>query len=101
MTDQSFTTEQIIERGLWIRDEIAAMKKRHTEELIPYEKGLEVCENWLLKVMQERGEKNIKTDKGTAFQSMQHRVKMGNRDDLIKYTVLTGDWGCWTNHVAK
>lgn len=95
------TTEDVIAQGLALREEIAAMKKRHAEELLPYEQGMETCENYLLKVMQDRGEKNIKTSAGTAFQSEQMRVSMEDRDALIKYTVLTGDWGFWANHVAK
>jgi hypothetical protein len=95
------TNDDIIARGLAIRDEISAIKKRHTAELLEYEQALEAIENYLLKVMQERGEKQIKTNAGTAFQSHQIRVSMADREALQKYTVLTGDWGFWTNHVAK
>ena len=101
MNAQTPTTEDVIRQGIALRDEIAAMKKRHTEELLPYEEGLEACENWLLKTMENRGEKNIKTNAGTAFQSTQLRVSMEDREALMKYTVITGDWGFWTNHVAK
>ena len=94
-------TEDVIGWALATREEIAAMKKRHTEELIEPERKLALCENWLLKTMQDRGEKNIKTDRGTAFQSEQIRVSMEDREALKKYTVLTGDWEFWTNHVAK
>lgn len=81
------TNDQVIAQGLAIRDEIAALKKRHTEELLPYENGLEAIESYLLKTMQERNEKSIKTDKGTAFQSEQMRVSMEDRNTLIDYVL--------------
>lgn len=81
------TNDEVIARGLAIREEIAAMKKRHTEELLPYEQGLEAIENYLLKQMQERNETNIKTKFGTAFQSEQMRVSMADRGELVAHVL--------------
>jgi hypothetical protein len=92
MNDQAGapTNGQIIERALELRDYIREREKAFKSEMSEYENALEGLENYLLKVMQDRGgEKQIKTDAGTAFQSMQMRVSMANRDHLIEYTVMS------------
>lgn len=95
------TNDEVIAQGLKIRDEIAAIKKRHLEELLPYEQGLSAVENYLLTQMFERKETSIKTKFGTAFQSEQIRVSMEDRNSLLQHAEETGDYGFFTNHVAK
>ena len=85
MNDQTITTEAIITRALELRDYIRDREKRFKTEMLEYENALESLENYLLKVMQDRGEKSIKTAAGTAFQSMQMRVSMEDRDAVIAY----------------
>ena len=88
MNAETVTNDQIIERALLLRDEIAARKKAFTVEITEYENALEACENYLLRVMQDRNEDNIKTSKGTAFKSKQMRVTMADREMLIRDFVL-------------
>ena len=95
------TNDEIIARGLAIRDEIAAIKERHKAELLDYENGLAAIENYLLGEMVKSKQLNIKTAKGTAFQSEQMRVSMEDRDALLQLAIEEGDYGFFTNHVAK
>ena len=95
------TNDEVIAQGLRIRDEIVAIKKRHVKELLPYENGLSSIENYLLAQMLGRKETNIKAKTGTAFQSEQIRVSMEDRDNLLAHAMETGDYGFFTNHVAK
>src|SRR6185312_10990937 len=95
------TNDEIISRGLAIRDEIAAIKERHKAELLDYENGLQAIENYLLGEMLRSKQLNIKTAKGTAFQSEQLRVSMEDRDALLQHAIEEGDYGYFTNHVAK
>ena len=73
----TYTPAQIIEKYLELRElkkaEKAAFVARETE----LNNMLEAMENHLLAVMQERGEKNIKTEKGTAFQAPQGGGALG------------------------
>lgn len=95
------TNDEVIAQGLKIRDEIAAIKARQAAELLPYENGLAAIENYLLAQMFARKETSVKTKFGTAFQSEQIRVSMEDRDSLLHHAVETGDYGFFTNHVAK
>jgi len=110
------TNDEIIARGLAIRNEIAAIKERHKAELLDYENGLQAIENYLLGEMLRSKQLNIKTAKGTAFQSEQLRVSMDERDLLLSFVFepltnsedywevkeeLRSRMGFFTNHVAK
>lgn len=95
------TNDEVIARALKIRDEISAIKKRHVEELVPYENGLQAIEHYLLGEMLKRKETSVKTKYGTAFQSEQIRVSMEDRDALLRHAIGAGDFGFFTNHVAK
>lgn len=95
------TNDDIIARGLAIRAEITVIKARHTAELIEYETALETIENYLLDAMIQRRETNIKTSKGTAYQAESLRVSMEDRDALLTHAIEEGDYGFFTNHVAK
>jgi len=85
------TNDEIIARGLAIRDEIAAIKERHKAELLDYENGLAAIENYLLGEMVKSKQLNIKTAKGTAFQSEQMRVSMEDRDALLQLAIEEAD----------
>jgi hypothetical protein len=98
---ETWSTAEIIEYGWKTRDTVAAIKKQHAQEVAVYEAALESCENRLHAIMLERGEKNIRTEKGTAYLSDQIRVSMINRDALVEYVYHTGDFSFFTNHVAK
>lgn len=78
-----YTDDEVIRRALEIRDSIIPeMKKRHKEELAPFEQSLTDLEDYLLSVMNARGNENIKTESGTAFKSHQIRTTMGDRERL-------------------
>lgn len=95
------TPEQCIERYLALREakkaHEAAMKAKSAE----FDGALEAIENFLLTVMLDRKEVQIKTAHGTAFQSPQLRAKLVDRDALVDYARRTGDFGLWSNAVAK
>lgn len=97
----TYTPAQIIEKYLEIREvkraEKAAFVLRETE----LNNMLEAMENHLLGVMNERGEKNIKTDKGTAFQAPQVRVQVVDREALISHVKATQNFDFFTNAVSK
>jgi hypothetical protein len=101
MNAETVTNDQVIERALALRDHIATAKKQFAVEILEYENALTACENYLLKVMQDRNEDNIKTSKGTAFKSKQMRVSMADRDAVIEYVIAHNRFDIFTNHVAK
>ena len=95
------TPEQCIEQYVRLRGAKEAREKALKAELQQYSDALEAIENYLLSVMLERKEVQIKTAHGTAFQSPQMRAKLVDRQALVDYVKRTGDFGLFTNAVAK
>ena len=88
------TPEQCIEQYVRLRGAKEAREKALKAEIAEYTAGLEAIENYLLSVMLERKEVQIKTAHGTAFQSPQMRAKLVDRQALVDYVKRTGDSAC-------
>jgi hypothetical protein len=95
------TPEQCIERYLKLRNAKAEREAKAEAEIKEYDDAMEAIENYLLSVMLERKEVQIKTAHGTAFQSPQMRAKLVDRAALVDYVKRTGDFNLFTNAVAK
>jgi hypothetical protein len=101
MNEASYTPEQVIRQALHLREMKKAMEQRHAEEKLPLDQGLEACENFLLAVMIERKEKQIKTEDGTAYQAPQMRVRLVDRAAFVDYVRETGNFDMFTSAVSK
>ena len=101
MTTMSFTPEQCIERYMKLREAKKAYEAETKARLVEFDGSMEAIENYLLSVMLERKETQIKTVHGTAFQSPQARASLTDRAALVDYVKRTGDFNFFTNAVAK
>jgi hypothetical protein len=67
----------------------------------------DMLDNYLLGIMNERGEEQIKTAEGTAYKSPQMRVTMTDREAVVQFTldrIERNDpnaFDLFTNHVNK
>lgn len=96
------TPAQVIERYLELRSTKSALVAEHKLEVAQYDDALVAMENYLLATMNERGEKQIKTDAGTAFKSPQARVKLVDREAVIRFaTTWENGMDIFTNAVSK
>ena len=75
-----------------IRDMIDERKKKHKEELAPFNEALKKLEEHFLKVMQAEDLENLKTDGGTAYQSVQTSVTVADWDAFKDYVMVMGAW---------
>lgn len=104
---ETLTPSVVIKRYLEIREMKAAREAEHKKALAEADALLTVLENWLMNVMNERGEPQIKTDFGTAFKSPQLRVSMEDREKLKSFVLDELEKGnehafdVFTNHVDK
>lgn len=99
----NYTDDELIVRGLEIRDDIEKMKERHGEELEPYESGLQDIENALLARMLAAGTKGISSVHGTAYISPQLRVKVEDKEKFLDFVFSDAEVGATflTKHVTK
>jgi hypothetical protein len=97
----TYTPAQIVEKYLELRETKKQLKAEYDKKIAEYDSVMEAIENHLLAVMQERGEKQIKTDAGVAFQQTATRVKLVDRPLLLAYVRDTEDFDVFTNAVSK
>jgi hypothetical protein len=94
-------TEEVIAKVIALRNTKDAIKKERDAELAEYEAAVTTCENWLLGIMLERGETNIKTASGTAYTTSQMQVKLVDRAALVEWSRAENDYNMFTNAVSK
>ena len=101
------TPAKIIEGILALREKRSDRKKAFDAADLADKDAVEAMEVYLLGVMNERGEEQIKTSAGTAYKSPQMRVTMTDREAVIKFTldrIEQNDpnaFDLFTNHVNK
>lgn len=103
----NWTPALAIEKRLEIREEKAARKKEFDIWYADKTEKEALLDSYLLAIMNERGEEQIKTDKGTAYKSPQMRCTMTDRQAVIQFTldrVEQNDpnaFDLFTNHISK
>jgi len=109
MNAETITPARIIEGILALREKRSERKKVFDAADLADKDAVEAMEMYLLGVMNERGEEQIKTSAGTAYKSPQMRVTMKNRYDVIRFVLDQIEKGqppdlafeIFTNHVNK
>lgn len=101
MTQQIFTSEQLIARYIELRDQIAAIKKRAEDEIKPLQGFMDVIASQMLSDMNDSGETSKKTPAGTVFKKQSAFVGVQDWDELLPYIVSTESWTLLNRAVNK
>ena len=95
------TIDQITAKAIAVRDKIAEIKKKHAEELKPYEDGMELLSNLALKFLDETHQSNAKTADGTAYIAEPESIKVTDRDAFLQWTIENEALDLLTSAVSK
>jgi hypothetical protein len=101
------STEDIIARVIELRNTKNSLVSEHKAEEAKYDEAIDNLENYLLSVMIERNEDQIKTKAGTAYKAPQLRAQLTDRPALIGFvttSILNGRLNVldiFTNAVSK
>ena len=82
----------LIGKYIAIRDKANEIKNKHKEELAPYNEAMHKLEEHFLKAMQEQDLENLKTDGGTAYQSVQTSVTVADWDAFRDWVQHESAW---------
>lgn len=93
--------EDVVKGYVTLRDRKAKLKKKHSEELLPYTERMLKIEGWLLKDLQSRKVQSQKTAEGTAFIQKSTKATVRDRDAFLKHVKDTDAWDLLENRVAK
>lgn len=82
--------DKVIEKYIQIRDEIDAIKKRHTEELAGHVANKEKLEVWLQNHLNTQGLQSLKSEVGTAFVKEVTSATVEDRAAFFDYAINQG-----------
>ena len=93
--------EDVVKGFVTLRDKKAALKKKHVEELAPYNEGMAKIEGWLMRDLQSRKVQSQKTAEGTAFIKKVTKATVRDRDAFLQHVKENDAWDLIENRVAK
>jgi hypothetical protein len=77
--------DQMVAKFVALRDKIAEMKKRHTDELAPYNLAMGTLEAWLLDVLNTNHATSMRFDAGTPYTTTRTSVKVDEWSTVLGF----------------
>ncbi len=93
--------EDVIKGSVCLRDQKAKIKKRHVDELTPFNDKMMKIEGWLMRDLQTRKVQSQKTAEGTAFLQKSTKATVRDRDAFLKHVKDNDAWDLIENRAAK
>jgi len=88
MLDMDLRVQQYIA----LRDKKKELKKKHEDELRPYNDAMDALEQAIMTQLQAMNAENIKTDKGTAYLTTRVSATVADAEAFWNHVVSTQDW---------
>lgn len=95
------TPALVIEKYLALRETKKKLVAEQKAQIAEYDDAMAAMENYLMSVMDERGEKQIKTDAGTAFKTTTTHAKLVDRAAVEAFAKANDRLDIFTNAVSK
>lgn len=97
----TMTPEVMIEKYVALRDKAADIKRRHTEELAPYNEIMGRLEGWLLEALNQAGLSSMRAPSGTAFKSTRTSAKVVDWPATLTFIKEHNAWDLLEARVSK
>jgi len=78
-----------VKQYITLRDKKAALKKKHEEELKPYNEAMDMLEAFILTWLDKLSANNIATDVGTAYASQRVSATVADGSEFWKHVLST------------
>ena len=95
------TPDQLIEKYIKLRNRVAEIKDRHTEELRPFTAVMQQIESTLLRHLAETDLNAVKGDAGTAYRQVATSVTVADWDRALAYVREHEAWDLLEARVSK
>jgi hypothetical protein len=95
------TPAKLIEKYLKLRNRVADIKQRHTDELKPYTEVMAKIEATLLNHLTTTSLDSIKSDEGTAYRQTVTSVTVTDWNQALRYVREREAWDLLEARVAK
>lgn len=100
-TRPSFTTAQMVEKYLALRDKKAEIEKAHKTQLSPYNVALAQLEAFILDDLNNMGGDSLKTENGTAYKTTRTSASVKDWPATMDYIKQNAAWDLLEARVSK
>lgn len=100
-TKQTPTIDQVVERYVNLRDDIAQKKADFEAAIAPLKAALEKIETYLLGRANELGVDSFKTPHGTAYTSVRTSVKVADKEAFLNFCKSKDEFGLMEVRASK
>lgn len=97
----SYTADVMCDKFVQLRDKVAEIKKRHTEELSQYNLALNTLEAWMLEMLNTSGSDSMKTSNGTFFKTTHTSVTCNEWSKTLDYIRDNEAWELLEARVSR
>lgn len=96
-----FTPDIMVEKFVALRDKVAEIKKRHSEELAKYNLAMGTLEAWLLDALNKAGVDSMRAPKGTFYKTTHSSVTVNRWSQTLEYIQEHEAWELLEARVSK
>lgn len=97
----AMTPDVMVAKFIALRDKVATMKKKHTDELAPYNVAMATLEAMLIDVLNRNGVESMRAPAGTFYTTTRTSAKVENFTDVLQYIKDNDAWELLESRVAK
>lgn len=97
----SLTTEKAIEKFIILRDQVAAIKKRQSQELAPFTGAMDILEAWLLSDLEAANVEAMRASTGTVYKSIRTSATVKEWSKTLTYIRENLAWELLEARVSK
>ena len=96
-----WTLDTMVEKFVQLRDKVAEIKKRQTDEMAPYNATMGTLEAWMLDALNATGTESARTKHGTVFKSTRTSTKVMDWTATLNFIREVGAWDLLEARVSK
>lgn len=95
------TADQMVEKFIALRDRVAAIKKKHTDELAPFNLAMGALEGWMINILNTNGAASLKAAAGTFYTTTRTSARVDEWSTVLDFIRTNEAWELLEARVNK
>jgi hypothetical protein len=95
------TLDEVIKAYLQLRTQKEELAKKHKEEMAPLNDGMNKCQAWVHQILMSQGQRNTRTDSGSAFLQDDFSVTVEDWPAILSFVREHNLWEFLERRVSK
>lgn len=91
-TQATLDLNKRVDQYVRLRDKITELKKKHKEELKPFNETLMQLNGLILQLLNDAGAESVRTEKGTAYKTLDRSATLADRSAFLDFVKNSEAW---------